>query len=61
MMQVGDPWTLKQDSADFDRLFGHSIGFYGVWITRIGRRMKLLDCLSAHPMNIDELIFTTML
>jgi ubiquinone/menaquinone biosynthesis C-methylase UbiE len=61
MMQVGDLWTLKQGSANFDRLFGYSIGFYGVWITHIGRQMKLLERLSAHPMTIDELIFTTRL
>jgi ubiquinone/menaquinone biosynthesis C-methylase UbiE len=52
---------LKQHSADFARLWGYSVGFYGVWIAHIGRQMKLFDCLSASPMTIDELIFTTRL
>jgi ubiquinone/menaquinone biosynthesis C-methylase UbiE len=60
MAQVDLP-QLKQRSADFARLWGYSIGFYGVWIAHIGRQMKLLDCLSAGPMTTDELIFTTRL
>jgi ubiquinone/menaquinone biosynthesis C-methylase UbiE len=59
MAQVDDLPTLKHGSADFDRLLGYSIGFYGVWIAHIGRQMKLFDRLSACPMTIDELIFTT--
>jgi ubiquinone/menaquinone biosynthesis C-methylase UbiE len=59
MAEVDDLRTLKQGSADFERLLRYSIGFYGVWIAHIGRQMKLFDGLSDRPMTIDELIFTT--
>jgi SAM-dependent methyltransferase len=59
MAEVDDLRTLKQGSADFNRLLGYSIGFYGVWIAHVGRQMELFDRLSACPMTIDELIFTT--
>jgi ubiquinone/menaquinone biosynthesis C-methylase UbiE len=51
----------KQRSTDFARLWGYSVGFYGVWIIHIGRQMKLLDCLAATPMSIEELIVSTKL
>jgi ubiquinone/menaquinone biosynthesis C-methylase UbiE len=49
----------KQHSADFARLWRYSVGFYGVWIAHIGRRMGLFDYLEASPVSIDELITKT--
>ena len=52
---------MRQRSAEFGRLWGYSVGFYGVWIAHVGRQMKLLDCLSSGPMTTDELSFATRL
>jgi ubiquinone/menaquinone biosynthesis C-methylase UbiE len=51
----------KQRSNDFARMWGYSVGFYGVWIIHIGRQMKLLDHLAAGPTTIEELIVSTKL
>ena len=51
----------KQQSIDFARLWGYSVGFYGVWIAHIGRQMSLFDHLDASPMSIEELISITKL
>jgi ubiquinone/menaquinone biosynthesis C-methylase UbiE len=51
----------KHRSTDFTRLWGYSVGFYGVWIVHIGRHMKLFDQLAARPMSIEELIVSTKL
>ncbi len=59
MAQFHDKPTLKQDPAAFNKLWGFSIGFYGVWIAHIGRQMNLFENLSACPMTVDDLIFTT--
>jgi ubiquinone/menaquinone biosynthesis C-methylase UbiE len=47
---------LKARSADFARLRGYSVGFYGVWIAHVGRQTGLLGRLSGRPMSINELI-----
>jgi ubiquinone/menaquinone biosynthesis C-methylase UbiE len=51
----------KHCSTDFARLWGYSVGFYGVWIVHLGRQMKLFDHLAARPMSIEELIISTKL
>jgi SAM-dependent methyltransferase len=50
---------LKRSFANFDRLVGFSTGFYGVWISHIGIKMKFFDRLSGCPMTVDELITTS--
>lgn len=59
MAQFHDKTTLKQRSTAFNKLWGFSIGFYGVWIAHIGRQMRLFEHISACPMTINELIFAT--
>jgi ubiquinone/menaquinone biosynthesis C-methylase UbiE len=51
----------KRRSADFERLWRYSVGFYGVWVAHIGRRMRLFDQLDTKPMSIEELITSTKL
>jgi 2-polyprenyl-3-methyl-5-hydroxy-6-metoxy-1,4-benzoquinol methylase len=52
---------LKERSTEFTRLWGYSVGFYGVWIAYIGRQLKLFDCLSRGPMTLEELVSATKL
>jgi hypothetical protein len=58
MAQVDLP-QLKAHSADFARLWGYSVGFYGVWLAHVGRQTGLLERLADIPMSIDELISIT--
>ena len=51
----------RRRSADFERLWSYSVGFYGVWVAHIGRRMRLFDQLDTKPMSIEELITNTKL
>ena len=45
--------------ADFERLWSYSVGFYGVWIAHIGRRMGLFEQISKGPVSVDGLIART--
>jgi ubiquinone/menaquinone biosynthesis C-methylase UbiE len=47
---------LKARSADFARLWGYSVGFYGVWIAHVGRQTGLLERLAGTPMSVSKLI-----
>jgi ubiquinone/menaquinone biosynthesis C-methylase UbiE len=47
---------LKARSADFARLWGYSVGFYGVWLVHVGRQTGLLERLARSPMSVKELI-----
>ena len=49
---------MKTRSADFDRLWGYSVGFYGVWLVHLGRQMGLLKRLARKPMSIRRLVST---
>ncbi len=46
-------------SADFERLWIYSVGFYGVWVAHIGRQNGLFDRLAASPVTIDNLATIT--
>jgi ubiquinone/menaquinone biosynthesis C-methylase UbiE len=52
---------LNNRSADFERLWQYSVGFYGVWIAHIGRQLKLFNHIAAGPVSIEELIMNTKL
>jgi ubiquinone/menaquinone biosynthesis C-methylase UbiE len=55
-MARADQPQLKARSADFARLWGYSVGFYGVWLAHVGRQTGLLETLAGSPMSINELI-----
>jgi SAM-dependent methyltransferase len=46
-------WNTK--SAQFKRLWGYSIGFYGVWIAHVGRRTGLFEAIAQYPSTPKEL------
>jgi len=48
-------------SADFERLWRYSVGFYGVWIAHVGRQTGLLERLAGTSMSINKLISATKL
>jgi SAM-dependent methyltransferase len=39
------PAAWKARSAEFKRLWGYSVGLYGVWVAHVGRRTGLFDAL----------------
>ena len=45
--------------AEFARLWGYSVGFYGVWLIHVGRETGLLEKLAASPMSASRLISAT--
>jgi ubiquinone/menaquinone biosynthesis C-methylase UbiE len=55
-MARADLPALKARSADFARLWGYSVGFYGVWLIHIGRQTGLLEKIDGGPMSINDLI-----
>lgn len=50
---------MKSRLADFERLWGYSVGFYGVWIAHIGRQTGLLARLANSPATVDRLAAAT--
>jgi ubiquinone/menaquinone biosynthesis C-methylase UbiE len=58
-MARADLLGLKARSADFARLWGYSVGFYGVWLAHVGRQTGLLERLAAGPISINELASAT--
>jgi ubiquinone/menaquinone biosynthesis C-methylase UbiE len=58
-MARADLSGLKARSADFARLWGYSVGFYGVWIAHVGRQTGLLERLVGKPMSKKRLISAT--
>lgn len=55
-MARADLPRLKARSADFARLWGYSVGFYGVWLAHVGRQTGLLESLAGGPMSTNELV-----
>ena len=45
--------------ADFKRLWGYSVGFYGVWVAHVGRRMGLFEQIAKAPLSVSSLITKT--
>src|SRR5690349_18219508 len=52
---------LRHKSIEFERLWDHSIGFYGVWIAHIGRQTGLLARLADSPIAPNNLASATNL
>ncbi|MEO9294202.1 MAG: methyltransferase domain-containing protein [Nitrososphaera sp.] len=40
---------------EFRQLWGYSIGFYGVWVAHVGRRLGLFDHIARNPMSAKRL------
>jgi ubiquinone/menaquinone biosynthesis C-methylase UbiE len=51
--------VLKSRPQDFARLWGYSVGFYGVWLIHVGRETGLLERLASGPMSESQLISVT--
>lgn len=49
----------KSRPAEFRRLWGYSVGFYGVWVGHIGRRMGLFERISKNSFSPDQLASVT--
>ena len=47
---------LKARSAGFARLWGYSVGFYGVWLAHVGRQTGLLERLASGAMSAGQLV-----
>lgn len=47
---------MKARSADFARLWGYSVGFYGVWLAHLGRQTGLLERIARGPVPMSRLI-----
>jgi SAM-dependent methyltransferase len=41
--------------AEFKKLWGYSVGFYGVWVAHIGRRMGLFERIASRPVSAEAL------
>lgn len=52
---------MNAHPSDFARLWGYSVGFYGVWLIHIGRETGLFERLAAGPVSINQLISSTKL
>ncbi len=52
---------LKACSADFSRLWGYSVGFYGVWLVHVGRQTGLLERLACDQLSVSQLISASKL
>ncbi|AFU58768.1 putative methyltransferase [Candidatus Nitrososphaera gargensis Ga9.2] len=59
MAQADLPAVMKARSAGFARLWGYSVGFYGVWLAHIGRQTGLLERIAHRPVSVDELVSAT--
>jgi ubiquinone/menaquinone biosynthesis C-methylase UbiE len=49
----------KSRPAEFRRLWSYSVGFYGVWVGHIGRRMGLFERISKNSLSPDQLASAT--
>lgn len=49
------PIAWKSRSAEFKKLWGYSVGFYGVWVAHVGRRTGLFEAIAMRPAAPEEL------
>ncbi len=49
----------KSRPSEFRRLWGYSVGFYGVWVGHVGRRLGLFEALSKKSMSAGQLASAT--
>ncbi len=54
-MVRADLLQLKARPTDFARLWGYSVGFYGVWLIHVGREMGLLERIASSPLSSKQL------
>jgi SAM-dependent methyltransferase len=45
----------KARSAEFRKLWGYSVGFYGVWVAHVGRRAGLFEAIAKRPISAADL------
>lgn len=45
----------KGRPREFKRLWGYSVGFYGVWVAHVGRRTGLFEAIAKNPITADAL------
>lgn len=45
----------KGRPKEFKRLWGYSVGFYGVWVAHVGRRTGLFAAIASRPVESDKL------
>ncbi len=45
----------KARSREFKKLWGYSVGFYGVWVAHIGRKTGLFEAIARCPATFEEL------
>lgn len=43
----------KSRPKEFKRLWGYSVGFYGVWVAHVGRRTGLFEAIAKSPITAD--------
>lgn len=41
----------KARSVEFRKLWGYSVGFYGVWVAHVGRRAGLFEAIARRPIS----------
>jgi len=45
----------KGRPKEFKRLWGYSVGFYGVWVAHVGRKAGLFAAIASRPVKSDKL------
>jgi SAM-dependent methyltransferase len=45
----------KARSAEFRKMWGYSVGFYGVWVAHVGRRAGLFEAVAKRPVSTPDL------
>jgi SAM-dependent methyltransferase len=53
------PAAWKTRSAEFKKLWGYSVGLYGVWVAHVGRRTGLFEAIAKSPATFEELAAQT--
>lgn len=45
----------KARSAEFKKMWGYSVGFYGVWVAHVGRKAGLFEAIAKRPISPADL------
>ncbi len=45
----------KGRPKEFRQMWAYSVGFYGVWVAHVGRRVGLFEAIAKHPVSSDAL------
>jgi hypothetical protein len=49
----------KARSTEFRKMWGYSVGFYGVWVAHVGRRARLFEAIAKRPVTAADLAAQT--